>query len=99
MQFRLSRSVQPPVQVVVVDADAPEGADAAAEALLSALREEEEAASAAAIAAATAASGPIFLRTRDVHGEVTTTEVFAVQAFDGLLGFLSSGHGDERETA
>jgi large subunit ribosomal protein L9 len=45
--LRLSRSVQPQVQVVVVDADAPEGADAAAEALLTALREEAEAALAA----------------------------------------------------
>ncbi|MGE3856416.1 MAG: 50S ribosomal protein L9 [Dehalococcoidia bacterium] len=45
--LRLSRSVQPAVQVVVVDADAPEGAEAAAEALLTALREEAEAALAA----------------------------------------------------
>ena len=41
--LRLSRSVQPQIQVVVVDADAPEGADAAAEALLRS-REEAEAA-------------------------------------------------------
>ena len=39
--LRLSRSVQPHIQVVVVDADAPEGAAAAAEALL---RSREEAA-------------------------------------------------------
>lgn len=45
--LRLSRSVQPAVQVVVVDADAPEGAEAAAEALLTSLREEAEAALAA----------------------------------------------------
>ncbi len=41
--LRLSRSVQPQVQVVVVDADAPEGAEAAAEALLQVLRDEEAA--------------------------------------------------------
>jgi large subunit ribosomal protein L9 len=45
--LRLSRSVQPQIQVVVVDADAPEGAPAAAEALLRVLREEAEAALAA----------------------------------------------------
>ena len=39
--LRLSRSVQPHIQVVVVDADAPQGVDAAAEALL---RSREEAA-------------------------------------------------------
>jgi len=39
--LRLSRSVQPQVQVVVVDANAPEGADAAAEALLASLAEQE----------------------------------------------------------
>jgi len=38
--LRLSRSVQPQVQVVVVDANAPEGADAAAEALLASLAEQ-----------------------------------------------------------
>ena len=45
--LRLSRSVQPQVQVVVVDADAPEGAEAAAEALLRSLAEEEAAHAAA----------------------------------------------------
>jgi len=38
--LRLSRSVQPQVQVVVVDAAAPEGAEAAAEALLRSLEEQ-----------------------------------------------------------
>ncbi|GMU40395.1 MAG: hypothetical protein AMXMBFR23_12610 [Chloroflexota bacterium] len=46
--LRLSRNVQPEITVVVVDADAPEGAEAAAAALLAASREAEEAQIAAA---------------------------------------------------
>jgi large subunit ribosomal protein L9 len=57
--LRLSRSVQPAVQVVVVDADAPEGAEAAAEALLTVLREEAEAALAATQARTVGGSSPV----------------------------------------
>jgi large subunit ribosomal protein L9 len=39
--LRLSRNVQPEIQVVVVDAEAPEGVDAAVEALLNPPMEEE----------------------------------------------------------
>ncbi len=46
--LRLSRNVQPEITVVVVDADAPEGAEAAAAAMLAASREAEEAQIAAA---------------------------------------------------
>jgi large subunit ribosomal protein L9 len=52
--LRLSRNVQPQISVVVVDADAPEGVEAAAAALLASLAEEEQA-QAAAVAAKAAA--------------------------------------------
>ena len=64
--LRLSRSVQPQIQVVVVDADAPEGAQAAAEALL---RSREEAAAALAIAQARTAGGSSVVVSSDASAE------------------------------
>ncbi|MSQ31437.1 MAG: 50S ribosomal protein L9 [Dehalococcoidia bacterium] len=64
--LRLSRSVQPQIQVVVVDADAPEGAQAAAEALL---RSREEAAVALAIAQARTTGGSSAVASSDASAE------------------------------
>ena len=70
--LRLSRSVQPHVQVVVVDADAPEGAQAAAEALLSVLRKEAEAA--LAIAQARTAGGSSATASSDATADDTVAD-------------------------
>ncbi len=64
--LRLSRSVQPQIQVVVVDADAPEGAQAAAEALL---RSREEAAAALTIAQARTTGGSSATASSDAAAE------------------------------
>ena len=69
--LRLSRSVQPQIQVVVVDADAPEGAQAAAEALL---RSREEAAAALAIAQARTAGGSSKAASSDAASEERPAE-------------------------
>ena len=64
--LRLSRSVQPQIQVVVVDADAPQGVEAAAEALL---RSREEANAALAIAQARTAGGSSVVVSSDASAE------------------------------
>lgn len=48
---------------------------------------------------ATATAAEVFARTRFIHGQVATLEVFAMKCADGFLRFLIRGHGDEGKSA
>jgi hypothetical protein len=48
---------------------------------------------------AAAARRTLFARTGDVHGQVATIEILAVEGLDGSFSRFRSLHGDEGETA
>src|SRR4029079_1492734 len=57
------------------------------------------AATVVATSATTAAAGTFFAGPGDIHREGATIQFLAVQAVDGLLGFLGGTHGNETKAA